>query len=263
MLFVGSTFTVGMILAWIYSSFTVPAGAASLTASSEQSFFWTVVKILTSLDGVKEVAHVCQLYTAENWYTLDLELNMQNTHHSVQHANKPLKQTSSKQTTNNTNRYLVLLGHALCFLWLQAWAIPGTIAFNLLGGALFGMYIGYPLCLIYNTFGSCLLFSLSKFFGKRIVRRYGVGFGVLMLCRGFLCSETHGNIHTHKYKGQHTHTHAHPHHPQHTGEIHTLDIRQTHTHTNSHNTDSFKHDWTNFESLLRLMPKMTALSSFT
>lgn len=35
----------------------------------------------------------------------------------------------------------VLLGHASVYIYLQTFAIPGTVFANLLGGALFGMYV--------------------------------------------------------------------------------------------------------------------------
>ena len=33
---------------------------------------------------------------------------------------------------------------------LQTWCIPGTFIFNLLGGALFGTYTGFALCVVVN-----------------------------------------------------------------------------------------------------------------
>jgi uncharacterized membrane protein YdjX (TVP38/TMEM64 family) len=70
------------------------------------------------------------------------------------------------------NYFAMLSMHALCFLFLQTFAIPGTIVFNLLGGALFGMRIGYPLCLVYNTIGSCFLFLISRRWGSALVQKY-------------------------------------------------------------------------------------------
>ncbi|OQR99219.1 SNARE associated Golgi protein [Achlya hypogyna] len=65
----------------------------------------------------------------------------------------------------------LLIAHGLTYLFLQTWAIPGTVFINLLGGALFGLLIGFPLCLIYNTVGSCFMYGLSKNFGGALVRR--------------------------------------------------------------------------------------------
>jgi hypothetical protein len=40
------------------------------------------------------------------------------------------------------------LFHAVSFLFLQTWCIPGTSLFNLFGGAVFGIYYGTAICLI-------------------------------------------------------------------------------------------------------------------
>ncbi|EGR28718.1 snare associated golgi, putative [Ichthyophthirius multifiliis] len=45
------------------------------------------------------------------------------------------------------NYYILLLFVASNFLFLQTWCIPGTFVFNLLGGALFGIQVGFPVCL--------------------------------------------------------------------------------------------------------------------
>lgn len=66
----------------------------------------------------------------------------------------------------------LLLAHACCYLYLQTFAIPGTVFFNLLGGALFGVGLGFPLCLAYNTLGSVLMFLLSRRFGRALVARF-------------------------------------------------------------------------------------------
>ncbi|RLN58938.1 hypothetical protein BBJ28_00022413 [Nothophytophthora sp. Chile5] len=66
----------------------------------------------------------------------------------------------------------LLLAHMLCYLYLQTFAIPGTVFFNLLGGALFGVALGFPLCLAYNTLGSVFMFLLSRRFGRRVVTRF-------------------------------------------------------------------------------------------
>ncbi|GMF66659.1 unnamed protein product [Phytophthora fragariaefolia] len=63
----------------------------------------------------------------------------------------------------------LLLAHMGCYLYLQTFAIPGTVFFNLLGGALFGVALGFPLCLAYNTLGSVFMFLLSRRFGRRVV----------------------------------------------------------------------------------------------
>jgi uncharacterized membrane protein YdjX (TVP38/TMEM64 family) len=76
------------------------------------------------------------------------------------------------QQLTDLNYYPMMLAHASCFLFLQSTAIPGTIFFNLLGGALFKMHIGYPICLVLNTVGSVCLYMLSHYFGRHIVQRF-------------------------------------------------------------------------------------------
>lgn len=66
----------------------------------------------------------------------------------------------------------LMLAHACCYLYLQTFAIPGTVFFNLLGGALFGVTLGFPLCLAYNTLGSVFMFLLSRHFGRALVARF-------------------------------------------------------------------------------------------
>lgn len=66
----------------------------------------------------------------------------------------------------------LLAGHCACYVFLQTFAIPGTVFFNLLAGALFGMWIGFPLCLVYNTTGSVLMYLISKHLGRRLVLHY-------------------------------------------------------------------------------------------
>ncbi|KAF0687927.1 Aste57867_20419 [Aphanomyces stellatus] len=66
----------------------------------------------------------------------------------------------------------ILVAHGLLYLFLQSWAIPGTVFVNLLGGALFGLLVGFPLCLFYNTLGSCFMYGLSYRYGGKLVQKY-------------------------------------------------------------------------------------------
>jgi uncharacterized membrane protein YdjX (TVP38/TMEM64 family) len=69
----------------------------------------------------------------------------------------------------HTNYVDLLLFQFSNFVFLQTWCIPGTFMFNLLGGALFGMEVGFPLCILCNTLGALNAFLLSKFFLKDVV----------------------------------------------------------------------------------------------
>lgn len=45
------------------------------------------------------------------------------------------------------NKLVIHLFHAFNFVFLQVWCIPGTVLFNLFGGAVFGTLKGTFICL--------------------------------------------------------------------------------------------------------------------
>jgi len=79
-------------------------------------------------------------------------------------------QTLSSYT--RTHSRALLVAHGVLFLFLQTFAIPGTVFCNLTAGSLFGLWKGFLLCLIYNTVGAVCLYMLSRQFGRRLVRRF-------------------------------------------------------------------------------------------
>lgn len=83
------------------------------------------------------------------------------------HAAQELGEVLIRYETQSPVR--LMAGHAVCYLFLQTFAIPGTIFFNLLGGALFGLSRGFVLCLVYNTLGSWFLYQLSRQYGQRVI----------------------------------------------------------------------------------------------
>ena len=66
----------------------------------------------------------------------------------------------------------VVVGHAACYFYFQSFGIPGTFIFNLLAGALFGIEIAFPMCLVYNTLGSVFMYTISQRLGKRITQNF-------------------------------------------------------------------------------------------
>ena len=42
---------------------------------------------------------------------------------------------------------------------------------NLLAGALFGLWIGFPFCCLLTAFGATFCFLLSKYFGKKYIEK--------------------------------------------------------------------------------------------
>ncbi len=52
---------------------------------------------------------------------------------------------------------------------MQVWCIPGTFIFNLLGGALFGIKLGFVMCILMNSLGGFSCYMLSKIFCSDLV----------------------------------------------------------------------------------------------
>jgi uncharacterized membrane protein YdjX (TVP38/TMEM64 family) len=58
---------------------------------------------------------------------------------------------------------------AFVYITLQTFCIPGTIALNVVTGALLGVQVGLPLCVLLGTVGACCCFGLSSVAGTRLV----------------------------------------------------------------------------------------------
>ncbi|XP_014881066.1 transmembrane protein 41A-A-like [Poecilia latipinna] len=67
------------------------------------------------------------------------------------------------------NYSYVLLLFCSAYLYKQSFAIPGSSFLNMLGGAIFGPWVGLILTCLLATFGSTFCFLLSSAFGKQYV----------------------------------------------------------------------------------------------
>ena len=84
----------------------------------------------------------------------------------------------------------LMLGHACVYLFLQTFAIPGTLFANLLGGALFGMWPGLPLCIACSSAGSCACYGVYGTLGARPLQRLVPD--KLRRFRGLVCAHRDG-----------------------------------------------------------------------
>ncbi|XP_053554718.1 transmembrane protein 41A [Bombina bombina] len=66
----------------------------------------------------------------------------------------------------------VLLLFCSAYLYKQTFAIPGSSFLNMLGGALFGPWLGLFLCCTLTSLGATCCYLLSQAFGKQIVVQY-------------------------------------------------------------------------------------------
>ncbi|CAJ0948582.1 unnamed protein product [Ranitomeya imitator] len=67
--------------------------------------------------------------------------------------------------------YVTLL-FCSAYLYKQSFAIPGSSFLNLLGGALFGPWMGLFLCCTLTSIGATFCYLLSQAFGKQILTMY-------------------------------------------------------------------------------------------
>ncbi|CAF1136142.1 unnamed protein product [Adineta steineri] len=64
--------------------------------------------------------------------------------------------------------YLLLL-YCSAYLYKQAFSLPGSAILNLLGGALFGTWFGFPLCCLLTATGALLCYLLVANFARNLV----------------------------------------------------------------------------------------------
>ncbi|CAI5735307.1 unnamed protein product [Hyaloperonospora brassicae] len=121
-----------------------------------------VLSISTALLGVTLHSLVVSALLESEWEALRVPTSLE----AAQELGLTLQSFAERQ------RGALLLAHMASYLYLQTFAIPGTIFLNLLAGALFGVALGFPLCLAYNTLGSAFMFVLSRRFGHRVVMRF-------------------------------------------------------------------------------------------
>ncbi|KAI2804585.1 Transmembrane protein 41A [Blomia tropicalis] len=65
---------------------------------------------------------------------------------------------------------LVLFSSA--YIFKQSFAIPGSVFLNLLGGATYGVWFGFPLCCLLTATGATCCYLISKFFGTELVEHF-------------------------------------------------------------------------------------------
>lgn len=66
--------------------------------------------------------------------------------------------------------WVILLGFSAAYLAKQSLALPGSPLFNLLGGALFGVPVGFVVCLACTSLGTALCYFFFNVFGGPVVR---------------------------------------------------------------------------------------------
>lgn len=103
--------------------------------------------------------------------------------HEKQHIKLPWDLEDAKQLGLVLDRYKekyffeVLFGVVLVYIFLQAFAIPGSIFLSILSGFLFPFYLALTLICCCSALGASLCFLLSNLLGKKLVKRFFSGKG--------------------------------------------------------------------------------------
>lgn len=71
-----------------------------------------------------------------------------------------------------SNSLYVLLLFSSAYMYKQAFIIPGSALLNILAGALFGTYLGFPLCCFLTACGASCCYMLSQYCARTIVQHY-------------------------------------------------------------------------------------------
>jgi len=69
------------------------------------------------------------------------------------------------------NYWAILIGFSSTYIFKNALALPGSPLFNLLGGALFGVWVGFAACVVCTGLGTALCYLFYNTFGGPLVRR--------------------------------------------------------------------------------------------
>ncbi|KAI9144785.1 snare associated Golgi protein-domain-containing protein [Paraphysoderma sedebokerense] len=75
-------------------------------------------------------------------------------------------------TFMQSHYYNVMIAFVVVYVFLQTFAVPGSIMLSVLGGALFGLPIGLLLVCTCSAIGASNCYFISKFFGAPLVRKY-------------------------------------------------------------------------------------------
>lgn len=77
--------------------------------------------------------------------------------------------TGILQHLKQENFALVMMLFCSAYIYKQTFAIPGSVFMNILAGALFGIWVAFPLVCCLTTIGASCCFLLSRMFGRQIL----------------------------------------------------------------------------------------------
>ncbi|XP_023711791.2 transmembrane protein 41A-like [Cryptotermes secundus] len=94
------------------------------------------------------------------------DLHFPHTVQDLQHLTKILKLYKDR------NWIYVLVLFCSAYIYKQTFIIPGSALLNVLGGALFGIYVGFPLACLLSGIGASCCYLWSYWLGKDLLEYY-------------------------------------------------------------------------------------------
>ncbi|EGG16023.1 hypothetical protein DFA_09695 [Cavenderia fasciculata] len=70
------------------------------------------------------------------------------------------------------NYFIVITTYAFIYIFLQAFSIPGSIFLSFLSGALFGIWVGFPLVCAVATIGATCSYMSSYYIVRNLVKKF-------------------------------------------------------------------------------------------
>jgi len=83
---------------------------------------------------------------------------------------KDIRGMLASYTTDHFVR--VIVGFSILYVFMQAFAIPGSLMLSVLAGALFGMLVGFAVVCFCATSGATLCYLISYYIGRPVVHRF-------------------------------------------------------------------------------------------
>ncbi|XP_071505286.1 transmembrane protein 41A-like [Diadema antillarum] len=130
--------------------------------------------ILISISAIGSIFMV-----ATSWlYILSINYPSQSSNSSHVELGFPSNLEELKDTVDLLQQYksdnvaYIMLLFCSAYLYKQTFAIPGSVFMNLLGGALFGTWLAFPLCCLLSACGATFCYLLSHFFGRTLIMTY-------------------------------------------------------------------------------------------
>ncbi|CAF0991255.1 unnamed protein product [Adineta ricciae] len=163
--------SIGIDSASVSSSTTISSSSPSSSSTKSPFGFMNSSSTVWFIPIIFALATFYMYILSTNAPPLNTEADRMTLHfpRSIE-ALKNLSNTLQHYRENHL-AYLLLL-YCSAYLYKQAFSLPGSAILNLLGGALFGTWIGFPLCCLLTATGALFCYLIVANFARKLVVQY-------------------------------------------------------------------------------------------